>query len=116
MCSVGHGKYEEHEYNRRSGFPPTYENGVTSLPDPFVQNCGPRRPCHLLKSKRSDCSYATGQFLKKTIVYHILTFKKNYDGRLNFPTDTWTSPNQQAYVTIMVHLEHQGEPSDPPSV
>ena len=39
----------------------------------------------------------------------MLTFKKNYDGRLNFATDTWTSPNQRAYVAITVHLEHKGE-------
>ena len=24
-------------------------------------------------------------------------------------TDAWTSPNQQAYVAIMVHMEHQEE-------
>ena len=40
----------------------------------------------------------------------MLTFKKNYDGRLNFTTDAWTSPNQRAYVAITVHLEHKGEP------
>ena len=40
----------------------------------------------------------------------MLTFKKNYDGRLNFATDAWTSPNQRAYVAITVHLEHKGEP------
>jgi hypothetical protein len=39
-----------------------------------------------------------------------LTFIKKYDGRLNFATDAWTSPNQRAYVAITVHLEHQGEP------
>jgi hypothetical protein len=41
---------------------------------------------------------------------HILTIEKDYDGRLNFATDAWTSPNQRAYVAITVHLEHQGEP------
>ena len=40
----------------------------------------------------------------------MLTFKKNYDVRLNFATDAWTSPNQRAYVAITVHLEHKGEP------
>ena len=25
-------------------------------------------------------------------------------------TDAWTSPNQQAYIAITVHLEHKGEP------
>jgi hypothetical protein len=40
----------------------------------------------------------------------ILTFEKKYDGRLNFATDAWTSPNQRAFVAVTVHLEHQGEP------
>ena len=40
----------------------------------------------------------------------ILTFEKDYDGRLNFATDAWTSPNQRAYVVITVHLEYRGEP------
>ena len=34
---------------------------------------------------------------------------KEYDGRLSFATDAWTSPNQRAYVAITVHLEHKGE-------
>ena len=29
---------------------------------------------------------------------------------MSFVTDTWTSPNQQAYVAITIHLEHNGEP------
>ena len=29
---------------------------------------------------------------------------------MSFVTDTWMSPNQQAYVAITVHLEHNGEP------
>ena len=37
-------------------------------------------------------------------------FQKNYDSHLNFSTDAWTSPNQRAFVAIMVHLEHKGEP------
>ena len=35
---------------------------------------------------------------------------KEYDGRLSFATDAWTSPNQRAYVAITVHLQHKGEP------
>ena len=37
-------------------------------------------------------------------------FGKDYDGRLSFATDAWTSPNQRAYVAITVHLEYDGEP------
>lgn len=34
---------------------------------------------------------------------------KEYNGRLSFATDAWTSPNQRAFVAITVHLEHKGE-------
>ena len=44
------------------------------------------------------------------MVQSFLTFSKEYDGRLSFATDAWTSPNQRAYVAITVHLEHKGEP------
>lgn len=27
---------------------------------------------------------------------------------MSFGTDAWTSPNHKAYVTVMVHLEHDG--------
>jgi len=40
----------------------------------------------------------------------MLTFPKEYDGRLSFATDAWTSPNQRAFIAITVHLEHEGEP------
>ena len=36
--------------------------------------------------------------------------KQEYDGKLNFATDAWTSPNHKAYVTVTVHLEHDGTP------
>jgi len=29
---------------------------------------------------------------------------------LSFATDTWTSPNQRAFVAITVHFEHKGDP------
>ena len=35
---------------------------------------------------------------------------KEYDGRLSFATDAWTSPNQRAFVAITVHFEHKGDP------
>ena len=35
---------------------------------------------------------------------------QEYDGKLNFATDAWTSPNHKAYVAITVHLEHDGKP------
>ncbi len=35
---------------------------------------------------------------------------QKYDGRLNFATDAWTSPNLKAYMAITVHFEQEGQP------
>jgi hypothetical protein len=35
---------------------------------------------------------------------------QDHDGALNFATDTWTSPNNKAYVAFTVHLETKGIP------
>ena len=35
---------------------------------------------------------------------------QEYDGKLNFATNAWTSLNHKAYVAITVHLEHDGKP------
>ena len=35
---------------------------------------------------------------------------KEYDGKLNFATDSWSSPNHKAYVAITVHFERDGGP------
>jgi hypothetical protein len=35
---------------------------------------------------------------------------QEYNGKLNFATDAWTSPNHKAYVAITVHLEHNRKP------
>ena len=35
---------------------------------------------------------------------------QEYDGKINFTTDAWTSPNHYAYVTLTAHLKVKGEP------
>lgn len=35
---------------------------------------------------------------------------QEYDGKLNFTTDAWTSTNHRAFVAVLVHLEHNGVP------
>lgn len=35
---------------------------------------------------------------------------QQYNGKLSFATDAWTSPNHKAYVAITVHLEKEGLP------
>ncbi|KAI6039429.1 hypothetical protein EDC04DRAFT_2867974 [Pisolithus marmoratus] len=34
---------------------------------------------------------------------------QEYDGRLNFTTNGWTSPNHCVLITFSVHLEHKGQ-------
>ena len=33
---------------------------------------------------------------------------KEYEGRINFTTNVWSSPNHWAFVAFSVHLEHNG--------
>jgi len=35
---------------------------------------------------------------------------QEYDGKINFTTDAWTSPNHYTYVALTAHLEAKGEP------
>jgi hypothetical protein len=39
-----------------------------------------------------------------------LTSCQEYDGKLNFATDAWTSPNHKAFVAVSVHFEQDGKP------
>jgi hypothetical protein len=36
--------------------------------------------------------------------------QQHYNGKLNFATDSWSSPNHKSYVAITVHLERKGHP------
>jgi hypothetical protein len=36
--------------------------------------------------------------------------QQEFNGKLNFATDAWSSPNHKAYVAFTVHLEDQGKP------
>jgi hypothetical protein len=33
---------------------------------------------------------------------------QNYEGKLSFATDAWTSPNHKAYIAVTVHFEQDG--------
>lgn len=35
---------------------------------------------------------------------------QEYDGKLSFGTDAWSSPNNKSYVAVTVHLEQDGVP------
>jgi hypothetical protein len=36
---------------------------------------------------------------------------KEYEGKLSFGTDAWTSPNHKAFIGATVHFEQSGEPT-----
>ncbi|KAJ7715100.1 hypothetical protein B0H14DRAFT_2413324, partial [Mycena olivaceomarginata] len=40
-------------------------------------------------------------------IVHML---ENYNGRVSFATDAWTSPNHRAFVAWTAHLQHEGQP------
>ncbi|KAF8257333.1 hypothetical protein EI94DRAFT_1558922, partial [Lactarius quietus] len=40
---------------------------------------------------------------------HIAKMLQEYDGKLSFATDAWTSPNHKAYVAVTIHLEREGK-------
>jgi hypothetical protein len=46
------------------------------------------------------------------MIIKLANLSKEYNGRLSFATDAWTSPNQRlgAYVAITVHFENKGSP------
>ncbi|KAJ2936232.1 hypothetical protein H1R20_g862, partial [Candolleomyces eurysporus] len=43
-------------------------------------------------------------------IAELLKSAKSYDGRLNFATDAWTSPNHRPFVAVTVHMEKKGQP------
>ena len=42
--------------------------------------------------------------------YCIASMLHAYQGKINFTTDVWPSPNHHAFVAFCVHLEHKGCP------
>ena len=50
------------------------------------------------------------QLLSNMIFETYLKNSKEHEGDLNFATDTWTSPNNKAYVAVSVHFEVHGVP------
>ncbi|KAJ7315297.1 hypothetical protein DFH08DRAFT_820563 [Mycena albidolilacea] len=49
------------------------------------------------------------EFLTRTLGTAIWCKQQDYPGRLSFGTNAWTSPNHQAFVVWIVHLQHKGE-------
>ncbi|KAF8550525.1 hypothetical protein OG21DRAFT_1384020, partial [Imleria badia] len=66
------------------------------------------RPEYYLPSP-DTVSRDTKQVFARTRM-RIARMLQEYDRRLNFTTDAWTSPNHHSYVAICVHLQHKGSP------
>ncbi|KAG1735952.1 uncharacterized protein EDB91DRAFT_1056014 [Suillus paluster] len=66
------------------------------------------RPEYYIPSP-STVSWDTRLVFAKTR-QQIAKMSREYDGKLNFSTDGWTSPNHCAYVALLMHLEHKGIP------
>jgi len=47
-----------------------------------------------------------GHSISKVLMTHI----QEYDGDINFATDTWSSLNYYAYVAFTAHFEVKGQP------
>ena len=44
------------------------------------------------------------------MIYANVCTYQNYEGKLSFATDAWTSPNHKAYVAVTVHFKQDGTP------
>lgn len=42
--------------------------------------------------------------------HSIAALLRDYEGKISFATDAWTSPNHRAFVAVTAHLKVRGEP------
>ncbi|KAF8130495.1 hypothetical protein K438DRAFT_1643689 [Mycena galopus ATCC 62051] len=66
------------------------------------------RPEHNIPSRRTIGRDLNAAFDRCS--QRIINLLENYNGRLSFATDAWTSPNHRAFVAWTVHLQHEGQP------
>ncbi|KAJ7206326.1 hypothetical protein GGX14DRAFT_303109, partial [Mycena pura] len=66
------------------------------------------RPEHHIPSRRTIGRDLNAAFDRCS--QRIVNLLDNYNGRLSFATDAWTSPNHRAFVAWTVHLQHEGQP------
>ena len=71
----------------------------------------------LMKIGRPECYIPSAEMLScdvKSVFVHvhgcIAKLLQEYNGKLNFRTDGWSSPNHRSYIAITIHLERKGEP------
>ncbi len=66
------------------------------------------RPGYYIPSPSTCSRDAKAAFARaRTKMARIL---REYEGKVSFATDAWTSPNHHAFMAVTAHLEHNGEP------
>ncbi|TEB32875.1 hypothetical protein FA13DRAFT_1595398, partial [Coprinellus micaceus] len=84
------------------------------------------RPCTIVDDRAFQSLMKTGRptiripssqtvahdvhFVFERVKARVAKMLKDYDGKLSFATDAWTSPNGKPYVAVTVHFEHEGNP------
>jgi hypothetical protein len=71
----------------------------------------------LMKTRRPDFHIPLEQTVSpnvKQVFVHarkwVAKMLQEYEGQLNYATDTWTSPNHKVFVAFTVHFAHEGTP------
>ncbi|KAG2029152.1 hypothetical protein BDR03DRAFT_936878 [Suillus americanus] len=68
-----------------------------------------RRPEYYIPSP-STISRDVRQVFVRTQQRVATMLQVKYDGKINFTTDGWSSPNHRTLVAFLAHFEHEGEP------
>ncbi|KAG2094206.1 uncharacterized protein F5147DRAFT_747828 [Suillus discolor] len=64
----------------------------------------------LMKTGRPEYYIPSPRTISRDVRLQIAKMLQEYEGRMNFTTDAWTSENHRAFVAVAVHLEHEGVP------
>ncbi|KAI1784273.1 hypothetical protein LXA43DRAFT_901906, partial [Ganoderma leucocontextum] len=86
----------------------------SARPFNVVKDCGflvlmkTGRPAHYIPSPSTVSRDVKTVFARTR--NRIAKILQDYEGKLNFTTDGWTSPNHHAFIALCVHFEHKGQP------
>ncbi|KAI0685384.1 hypothetical protein C8T65DRAFT_592366 [Cerioporus squamosus] len=93
QCKKGQVSYMHHNHTRDCGFLVLMKTGCPGyhIPSPLTVS----RDVKTVFARTRSC---------------ITKMLREYDGKLHFATDAWTSPNHRVFIAVTVHLEYQGAP------
>ncbi len=70
-----------------------------------------------MKTGRPECYIPSAETLSRDVKNVFVRVRgriakglQEYNGKLNFATDGWSSPNHKSYIAITVHFERSGKP------